>query len=34
MWRRAVYSADLDGKDERNFLHGQGNLSGVAYAEF
>ena len=29
----SVYSADLDGKSERNFLHGQGNLTGVAYAE-
>jgi len=29
----SVYSADLDGKNERNFLAGQGNLTGVAYAE-
>jgi hypothetical protein len=29
----SVYSADLDGKNERNFLSGQGNLTGVAYAE-
>ena len=29
----SVYSADLDGKNERNFLFAQGNLSGVAYAE-
>jgi hypothetical protein len=29
----SVYSADLDGKNERNFLFGQGNLTGVAYAE-
>jgi DNA-binding beta-propeller fold protein YncE len=28
----SVYSADLDGKNERNFLFAQGNLSGVAYA--
>jgi hypothetical protein len=28
-----VYSADLDGKNERNFLAGQGNLTGIAYAE-
>ena len=29
----SVYSADLDGKNGRNFLYGQGNLTGVAYAE-
>jgi hypothetical protein len=29
----SVYSADLDGKNERNFLYGQGNLTGVAYTE-
>ena len=29
----SVYSADLDGKSERNFLSSQGNLTGVAYAE-
>ena len=27
----SVYSADLDGKNERNFLYGQGNLTGIAY---
>jgi len=29
----SVYSADLDGKNERNFLYAQGNLAGIAYAE-
>jgi DNA-binding beta-propeller fold protein YncE len=29
----SVYSADLDGKNERNFLYAQGNLTGVAYTE-
>jgi sugar lactone lactonase YvrE len=29
----SVYSADLDGKNERNFLYGQGNLTGIACAE-
>jgi hypothetical protein len=29
----SVYSADLDGKNERNFLYGQGNLTGIAYTE-
>ena len=29
----SVYSAGLDGSDERNFLYGQGNLTGIAYAE-
>jgi len=29
----SVYSADLDGKNQRNFLRTQGNLTGVAYAE-
>jgi hypothetical protein len=29
----SVYSADLDGKNECNFLSRQGNLTGVAYAE-
>jgi DNA-binding beta-propeller fold protein YncE len=28
----SVYSADLDGKSERNFLYAQGNLTGIAYA--
>jgi sugar lactone lactonase YvrE len=28
----SVYSADLDGKNERSFLAGQGNLTGIAYA--
>jgi hypothetical protein len=28
----SVYSADLDGNNERNFLRTQGNLTGVAYA--
>src|ERR1700756_4014228 len=28
----SVYSADLDGKNERNFLYAQGNLTGIAYA--
>ena len=27
----SVYSADLDGKNERNFLYAQGNLTGIAY---
>jgi hypothetical protein len=31
--RGSVYSADLDGKNERNFLYAQGNLTGIAYAE-
>ena len=29
----SVYSADLDGKNERNFLYGKGNLTGIAYTE-
>jgi hypothetical protein len=29
----SVYSADLDGKNERNILYAQGNLTGIAYAE-
>jgi hypothetical protein len=29
----SVYSANLDGKNERNFLYGQGNLTGIAYTE-
>jgi hypothetical protein len=29
----SVYSADLDGKNERSFLYAQGNLTGIAYAE-
>jgi hypothetical protein len=29
----SVYCADLDGKNERNFLYAQGNLTGIAYAE-
>jgi hypothetical protein len=29
----SVYSADLDGKNEHNFLYGQGNLTGIAYTE-
>jgi DNA-binding beta-propeller fold protein YncE len=29
----SVYSAQLDGSGERNFLYGQGNLTGIAYAE-
>jgi DNA-binding beta-propeller fold protein YncE len=29
----SVYSADLDGSSERNFLYAQGNLTGIAYAE-
>src|SRR5262249_1467606 len=29
----AVYSADLDGKNERDLLFAQGNLTGIAYAE-
>jgi hypothetical protein len=28
----SIYFADLDGKNERNFLSGQGNLTGIAYA--
>jgi DNA-binding beta-propeller fold protein YncE len=30
----SVYSADLDGRNESNFLYAQGNLTGIAYAEF
>jgi hypothetical protein len=29
----SVYSADLDGKNERNFLYAQGNLTGIASAQ-
>ena len=29
----SVYSAKLDGSEKTNFLFGQGNLTGVAYAE-
>jgi len=29
----SVYSARLNGSGERNFLYGQGNLTGIAYAE-
>jgi hypothetical protein len=29
----SIYSADLDGKNPRNFLYAQGNLTGIAYAE-
>jgi DNA-binding beta-propeller fold protein YncE len=29
----SIYSADLDGSNERNFLYAQGNLSGIAYAK-
>jgi hypothetical protein len=29
----SVYSADLDGKNERNFLYAQGNLTGITYVE-
>jgi hypothetical protein len=29
----SLYSADLDGKNERDLLFAQGNLTGIAYAE-
>jgi sugar lactone lactonase YvrE len=29
----SVYRVDLDGKNQRNFLFAQGNLTGIAYAE-
>ena len=29
----SIYSADLDGRNKRNFLYAQGNLTGIAYAE-
>ena len=29
----SIYSANLDGSDERNLLFAQGNLTGIAYAE-
>jgi hypothetical protein len=29
----SVYSANLDGSDQKTLLFGQGNLTGVAYAE-
>jgi hypothetical protein len=28
-----IYSADLDGTNEHNFLYAQGNLTGIAYFE-
>src|SRR5260370_6345733 len=28
----SVYSADLDGKNERNFLYAPRNLTGIAYS--
>jgi hypothetical protein len=28
----SIYSANLDGSNERNFLYAQGNLTGIAYA--
>jgi hypothetical protein len=28
----SIYSANLDGSQERNFLYAQGNLTGIAYA--
>ena len=28
----SIYSANLDGSGERNFLYAQGNLTGIAYA--
>ena len=31
--RSSALRADLDGKNERNFLYGQGNLTGIAYTE-
>jgi hypothetical protein len=30
----SIYSAKLDGSEEHNFLFAQGNLTGIAYAEF
>jgi len=29
----SIYSARLDGSEKKNFLFGQGNLTGIAYAE-
>jgi len=29
----SIYSANLDGSNERNFLYAQGNLTGIAYVE-
>jgi len=29
----SIYSANLDGSNERNFLYAQGNLTGIAYAD-
>jgi hypothetical protein len=29
----SIYSAKLDGSEERNFLYAQGNLTGIAYVE-
>src|SRR6201988_387363 len=29
----SIYSAKLDGSEERNFLYAQGNVTGIAYAE-
>src|SRR5262249_56072548 len=29
----SIYSANLDGSGEQNFLYAQGNLTGIAYAE-
>jgi hypothetical protein len=29
----SIYSAKLDGSEKKNFLYGQGNLTGIAYAE-
>ena len=29
----SIYSANLDGSNEQNFLYAQGNLTGIAYAE-
>jgi hypothetical protein len=29
----SMYSAKLDGSDQRNFLYAQGNLTGIAYTE-
>jgi hypothetical protein len=29
----SIYSANLDGSEERNFLYAQGNLTGIVYAE-
>jgi hypothetical protein len=29
----SIYSTNLDGSNERNFLYAQGNLTGIAYVE-